>query len=404
MRAFQSATGPDIYFIEEVMREGMQIEDARIPVEAKVELLDALSETGLPAIVVGSFVSPKYTPQMARIEELVARFKPRPGVTYLALALNARGVERAQEFSPPLTVERGAGTPTLMVHMCDVFVRRNVNRSQADEVADWPAVIERAVAGGARAAGIGLNAAFGSNFLGEFPLEAAMRFLEVQHALWEAAGIPVTAVRLGDPMGWCHPAKVTRMLRWIRERWPGIRDFGLHLHNSRGMVLPCIYAALLELGKGDVLRLDGALGGVGGCPYCGNGRATGLAPTEDLLHMLEGMGYATGVDFDKLIGCVDLLERMLGRMTWGHVSRAGPRPLRREDLTDINAPFIETLEQARHFRDGPDAYANGIVPWKDPIVSAYRERVDRGLPAYEVDGDWPWRADFFPKVPERGPA
>ena len=89
------------------MREGMQIEDANISVSAKVDLLDALSETGLKEIVIGSFVSPKYTPQMARIDEIVTRFTPKPGVTYSALALNDKGVERAKQYSPPLTIVRG---------------------------------------------------------------------------------------------------------------------------------------------------------------------------------------------------------------------------------------------------------------------------------------------------------
>ena len=95
--------------------EGMRIEDANIPIDAKVALLDALSETGLKRIVVGSFVSPRYTPQMARIDELVQKFHPKEGVTYTALALNEQGVERAKQYSPPLTIERG-GRPTLRVH------------------------------------------------------------------------------------------------------------------------------------------------------------------------------------------------------------------------------------------------------------------------------------------------
>src|SRR5438034_10678825 len=97
---------PTIDFMEESMREGMQIESADISVDDKVRLLDALSDTGLRRIVVGSFVSPRYTPQMARIDEILAKFTPRPGVTYTALALNQRGVERAMQYSPPLTIER----------------------------------------------------------------------------------------------------------------------------------------------------------------------------------------------------------------------------------------------------------------------------------------------------------
>ena len=96
---------PTVNYKEEGMREGMQIEDAQISIDDKVELLDALSETGLKQIVVGSFVSPKWTPQMERIDEIVTRFTPKPGVTYTALALNSRGVERAKAYSPPLTIE-----------------------------------------------------------------------------------------------------------------------------------------------------------------------------------------------------------------------------------------------------------------------------------------------------------
>ena len=104
---------PKIVFTEEVMREGMQIESASIPVEDKVELLNALSETGLKNIVVGSFVSPKYTPQMKKIEEVLINFKPQPGVNYLAMIPNERGMERAREFSPPLTLQRGKGLPQI---------------------------------------------------------------------------------------------------------------------------------------------------------------------------------------------------------------------------------------------------------------------------------------------------
>ena len=103
---------PQVVYKEEGMREGMQIEDSNIPVEDKVRLLDALSETGLKTIVVGSFVSPKWTPQMTRIDEVVSKFHPKPGVKYTALAVNARGVERAREYSPPLTIERGPLAPT----------------------------------------------------------------------------------------------------------------------------------------------------------------------------------------------------------------------------------------------------------------------------------------------------
>ncbi len=388
---------PKIVYTEEVMREGMQIEDANIPVDAKVELLDALSETGLEEIVVGSFVSPKYTPQMARIDEIVQKFHPKPGVKYTALALNEKGVERAKQYAPPLTIERGSGVPRLFVHQCDVFVRRNTNRSQMQEMARWPQIIENAVAKGAKAAGIGTNATFGSNFVGDFSVDMTMKFLEKQHELWDAVGIKVTAVSVGDPMAWCHPLKIEQIFGRVKERWPEIHDFNAHLHNARGMALPTAYAAIKALDGEDTLRLQGTVGGIGGCPYCGNGRATSMAPTEDFMHMLEGMGIETGVDLNKLVECAWMLEKMIGRYAFGHVSRAGPRPTRREQLFDANAPFVETIEQAKHFMLGPKAYEGCIYPWDKPITSPYLDRVKGGLPAYEVNGAWPWEEEFFPK-------
>lgn len=389
-------TYPKIVYTEEVMREGMQIEDVAIPVEAKIALLDALSETGLRQINIGSFVSPKYTPQMACIEEIVTGFNPKPGVIYTALVLNQKGFERASQYAPPLTLIRPE-RPELHVHLCDIFARRNTNRSQMQEMAAWERVIDKALADGKKEAGIGINAAFGSNFLGDFPVDAAMRFLERQHALWDAVGIKVSKVSIGDPMGWCHPAKVEELFGRIKRRWPEINTWTAHFHNSRGMALLSLHSVIKLLDEGDKLHVQGTLGGVGGCPYSGNGQATGMAATEDLMHMLDGMGIETGVDLDKLIECVWMLERMIGRYAWGHVSRAGPRPVRPEELYDANAPFIETVEQATHFKLGKDRYEGGIIPWAEPITSPYLDRALSGRLTYEAEGDWPWEEDFFPK-------
>ena len=109
------------------------------------------------------------------------------------------------------------------------------------------------------------------------------------------------------------------------------------------------------------------------------------------------MGIPTGVDMDKLVECVWMAEKILGRQLWGHVSRAGPRPQIKSQLYDVNAPFIETLEQAAHFKTGSRAYEGGIYPWNEPISSPYRDRVEQGLPAYDLDGTWPWDESFFPK-------
>ena len=367
---------PTIVLNEEGMREGMQIESAAISVEDKVRLIDALSETGLRRIVVGSFVSPKYTPQMARVDEIVSRFHPRPGVTYTALIVNQRALERAQQYSPPLTIERAFRTVN---HLCDVFTRRNYNRSQADEIAAWETTVQRAIQAGASEGGIGVNAAWGSNFCGPFDEEQRMVFLRRQKALWDGAGIPVSSIFFGDPMSWTMPHVVEHQLETIKRTWPAIRRFHLHLHNGRGMAPAAIYAALRVLDEQDELMLDTTIGGMGGCPYCGNGRVTNMAPTEDMVQMLEEMGISTGVDLYKLIEVVWMAEEVVGHRLWGHVSKAGPLP-RGRHLYPVNMLFVETEEQARHFLLGPSAYAdNPISPWSEPIRSEQRDAIDAEL-------------------------
>ncbi|MBI2534649.1 MAG: citramalate synthase [Deltaproteobacteria bacterium] len=357
---------PKVVYKEECMREGMQIEDVNIPVEQKVRLLDAISETGLKNIVVGSFVSPKYTPQMASIDEILRRFRPKPGVTYTALVANRQGEERARADAPPLTLEREP-VPYLSCTLCDVFVRRNFNRSQAQEIERWPQTIARAKERKLKAAGIAIHAAWGSNFLGPFTLAQRIEMLEGEHALWDDVGIAVTHVNLGDPMSWNAPHDVEETLAVIKKRWPSIKHFKLHFHNARGMAMASTYAALRVLEATDTVYFDGTIGGIGGCPYCGNGRATGMVATEDLMHFLQRMGIETGVDLNRVINCAWMLEEMLGRLTPGHVSKAGPCPISPEDWYDPNMPFVESFEQARHFRLGSKVYADGHRPWKEAI-------------------------------------
>jgi len=360
---------PRVEIIEEGMREGMQIESADITVDQKLALLDALSATGLATIVVGSFVSPTWTPQMASIDELVTRFTPVDGVTYTALALNERGRERMRQYVPPLS--EPTDVPQTFVHLCDVFVRRNTNVSQEDEIARWDGVIEGAVRDGATHAGIAINAAWGSNWLGLFDESYRMEMLERQHDRWTEAGITVDRVWIGDPMGWNLPHHVASQLRAIRERWPEITRFHLHLHDARGVALLSAYEALSVLGPECTLILDTSIGGMGGCPYGGHGRMTRMIPTEDLVDLLHELGIATGVDLDRLIEASLLAEEVVGHSLWGHVSKAGPRP-RGDRLFAMDLPFIETELQAQHFRLGPDAYVGARSPWLKPIESPSR--------------------------------
>jgi len=362
---------PKVVIIEEGMREGMQIESADISVDAKIELLNALSATGLGTIVACSFVSPKWTPQMACADELMSRFTPVPGVRYTALALNEKGRERAAQHMPPLV--ESIEFPRTLVHLCDVFVRRNTNRSQADEIASWPGIIERTVAEGHTSAGIAINAAWGSNWLGLFDQDYRMELLQRQHEMWSAAGVRINRVWIGDPMAWNMPDQVASTLRAVQDRWPDIDTFHLHLHDARGTALLSAYEALKVLHADQTLIIDSSIGGMGGCPYGGHGRMTRMIPTEDLVNLLHELGIETGVDLAKLIDAALLAEEVVGHSLWGHVSKAGPRPREKKDLFPMDLPFIETEEQAQHFRLGPSAYVGARSPWAAPISSPVRD-------------------------------
>jgi len=198
-------------------------------------------------------------------------------------------------------------------------------------------------------------------------------------------------------MGWNMPHLVKETVTTVKQRWPEITSWAFHLHNSRGTALATAWTIMDTLTPEDTVRIEGTIGGCGGCPYCGHGRVTSMIPTEDLMNMLDEMGVDTGVDLDKLIECVWMLEEMTGRSLMGHVSKAGSSPRDFQELFDPNMPFVETPEQARHFKLGPMAYDGGVYPWRQPIGSPYRDRLEQGLPAYEIEGDWPWNQDWFPK-------
>ncbi|WP_418314724.1 hypothetical protein [Piscinibacter sakaiensis] len=361
---------PTVIFSEEVMREGFGIADAGIPLAARIELLEALSDTGLQRITVGAFVSPRYVPQMACFEELLAAIRPRPGVQYLTFTHNRKAQLKALQFSPPLTVEQDVCT--LFQDICDVHQRRNMNRSIEQGMAGWTETIAEARGRGLTRARAGIASAWGSNFLGRFSQDYRLWSLAQQIDALQAAGLEVVEIGLHDSQSFCLPHEMEADIREIKRRWPAVKHFHLHMHDARGMALPCIYAALRNLDASDTVLIEGTLGGIGGGQYCGNGIASGMAPTEDLLHMLEGMGIPTGVDLDKIIDCVWLLERIVGQPAFGHVSKAGPRPQRPAEFYDPNLPAVETLQAARHFRLGAAAgTGDSYSPWKHPITGPW---------------------------------
>jgi hydroxymethylglutaryl-CoA lyase len=362
---------PRVHVRDQTMREGMQIESVDIPVAKKIELINMLSQTGLKDLVIGYFASPKFTPQMKDVDEIISGFTPVPGVVYTAGAPNAKGRERRAAHVPPLAAGEGREKrPTLNVRLSDTFQRRNTNSTQADQLARWPAIVERAKASGATEAGISIGCAWGCNFEGPYSDDQRMEMIARAHSLWDDAGIEVTALELVDPVSWGMPHVVERNVELVLERWPNIKHYFFHIHNARGTALAQMYAILRVLDDRHDFYTDVTCGGIGGCPYCGNGRATGMAPTEDFIVMLEEMGIPTGVDLEKLVRFVWFLEDVLGRQLMGQVSKAGWIPRNASELYDANLPFIETFDQAKHFLLGKEVTEGGIVPWREPIPPA----------------------------------
>lgn len=347
-----------VNIFDDTMREGLQIESPDISVDDKLRLLNAVSEMGAKTVTIGSFAHPKWTPSMACIDEIADRFEAKPGITYTAAVFNKRGYDRADGYWPKIDVrQKRYGTH---VELCDTFARRNYNRTQAEMVAQTEASVQAAAADGAETGSVALGNPFGSNFEGAFSLEQRMELVDLMVGKWQAVGIPVKRVSFLDAMGWNLPHTVRETIIAIREKYPEIETYHMHLHNTRGAAIASFYEAL-SLGATD---FDTSLGGMGGCPYCGNGRAAGHVPTEDFVHMCHEMGIETGYDLDKVIAAARIAEEVVGHSLWGHVSKGGPNP-HGDALYPADMPFVETLHEASHFCNGPDVYEGQISPWRE---------------------------------------
>ena len=270
----------------------------------RVRLIDALSATGLRRIEAASFVHPDAIPAMAGAEEVLARIERRPGVAYTALVPNRRGAERA--------VVAGADELEAVVSSSETHNRRNLNRTVADTLAEITQVIELAHGAG-RPVEVVIATAFGCPYEGEVAPE------RVAGLARRALDLGADALNFGDTTGLASPRRVNLLLDALAAFGIDSASVRLHFHDTRGTGLANVYAALLR----GVSRFDASVGGLGGCPYAPG--ASGNVSTEDVVHMLEDLGVATGVDLDSLIAAAHLAESIVGRRLPGQVMRAGPR-------------------------------------------------------------------------------
>ncbi len=297
---------------EEGPREGFQIEPGSIPTTRKIELIEALSETGIKHIQVTSFVNPKRVPGMADAEEVVKGFTPKPGVTYTGLWLNEKGLERARATGK-LTLEG-----KISIYASEKFSMRNNNRTTAQEFEYSRRVLDTYIENGIPVERGSVAAAFGCNYQGDMPVETIMEIVRRIFELADEYGVHLKELSFADTMAWATPAHIKRLVGAVREKYPDQR-VSLHLHDTRGMGIANAYAGL-EMG---VDMFDSCVAGLGGCPFAGHKGAAGNVCTEDLVFMCQEMGIETGIDLDKLIECARLAEDIVGHPLPGSVKLGG---------------------------------------------------------------------------------
>ena len=293
-------------------REGMQIEKNPIDTSEKVRLVDMLSECRFHEIEVTSFVSPKWVPQMADAEQVVAGIQRAEGTRYTAIYLNTQGLQRAV-MTGKLDVEG-----SLSITASEAFSKKNTNRSIAETLAETEKRIEGFQRFGIRPHEVSVMAAFGCNYEGDIAPDHVVGLVAQLMELAEQNQYDISMIQLADTMGWANPEAIRRLVGKIQDRWP-TRRINLHLHDTRGMGLMNAFAAL-EMGVDD---FDSAVAGLGGCPYAGFKDAPGNIATEDLVHMCHELGIETGVDLERLLDIAREAERIVGHPLPGKVMRGG---------------------------------------------------------------------------------
>ena len=289
-----------VRMVEVGPRDGLQNEKEVVPLEVKVELIDRLSEAGLPAVEAGAFVSPKWVPQMADSAEVFARIAKRPGTSYPMLVPNMKGMEAALAAGVEEVAVFGAASES--------FSQKNINCSIAESLERFQPVAEAAREQGVRLRGY-VSCVLGCPYEGAV---APAKVAEVSAALRELGCYEVS---LGDTIGVGTPAKARAMVEAVAAAVP-VEALAVHFHDTYGQALANT-CACLELG---VATVDSSVSGLGGCPYAKG--ATGNVASEDVLYMLNGLGIETGVDLGRLAAAGAFISERLGRRQGAKVALA----------------------------------------------------------------------------------
>lgn len=298
-----NGAGRRIHMQEVGTRDGLQMEQAFVPTEDKIALVNALSATGLAKIEVTSFTSPTAIPALRDAEVVMREIERRPGVVYTALVPNLRGAERA--------IEARTDELNLVMSVSATHNLANLRMTQEQSFAALARVVATAQAAGV-AVNVSLSCVFGCPMEGDVPEAAVFGWVQ------RFADLDVRGITLCDTTGMAYPTQVARTTAAARARWPGV-DFTLHFHNTRGMGLANVLAAIAAGAD----RFDASLGGLGGCPYAPG--ASGNVCSEEIVHALALMGYDTGVDLPALVAAAARLPGLIGHDIPSQIVKAGER-------------------------------------------------------------------------------
>lgn len=293
--------GRCVSIVEMGPRDGLQNEAAQLTSGVKAGLVDRLAAAGLQRIETGSFVSPKWVPQMAGSDEVFATITRLPGVRYSALTPNLQGFERA--------MAAGADEVAVFAAASEQFSQKNINCSIRESVQRFKDVCSAANAADIPVRGY-VSCAMGCPYQGKVEAD------DVAMVVSELLALGCYEVSIGDTIGTGTPALVERVLRRCLQE-TAASQLAMHFHDTYGQALGNILTGL-QLG---LSTIDASVAGLGGCPYAQG--ASGNVATEDVLFMLHGMGMETGVDLPRLIETSQWICRQLDRPNQSRVSLAG---------------------------------------------------------------------------------
>ncbi|MBV6414384.1 MAG: hydroxymethylglutaryl-CoA lyase [Xanthomonadales bacterium PRO6] len=293
-----------IRLVEVGPRDGLQNEARQVPTATKVELIERLAAAGHRTVEATSFVSPKWVPQMADAAEVYPSIRQRPGVSYPVLTPNLQGYQRARAV--------GVAEVAVFAAASEAFSQRNINASIEESIARFLPVLEQARTDGVRVRGY-VSTVLGCPYQGAVPLADVVRVARRLHELG------CYEVSLGDTIGVGTAGKARQMLQAVAAEVP-MAALAVHFHDTWGQALANVHACV----EAGVRVVDASVAGLGGCPYAAG--ASGNVASEDVVYLLHGLGFDTGVDLSALVATGRWISAGLGRENGSKVGKAWRDP------------------------------------------------------------------------------